>query len=274
MLVMLPTTPPAPDSVHRFEAIGDEVLVGGATDAELGAIRRLFERRERALGVHVPDSELRWVNRSDAPIVAVSALLAETLADALEAARETGGLVSPVAGPAPAGGAEPVLRLAGRLLLRPPGLELDLDGVARGRAVDDAVRLIAGPGFVAAGPDVATRTGAVVALPGGGTLHVRRGGLATATAASVPAAAEPRWRSVTVAAAGARHAGVAARAALGLGAAGPAWLDAHDLPGRFIGADGAVANRRWRAATAVLAPLPGPPLGRPQPIDIPGEPRS
>ena len=241
-------THPAPSSAQRFVAMGVEVVVGGATGPELSAIRRLFERRERTLGARSADGELSWVNRSDAPVVTVSALLAETLADALRAAQETGGLVDPTSA-----GAWRDVRLAGRLLVRPPGLALDLDAVVRGRAVDDAVRLVAGPGFVAAGPDLATRTGAVVALPAGGTLHVRRGALATA--ATTPAATgEPR--SVTVAAAGCRDAGVAARAALGLAAAGPDWLDAHDLAGRFVTGARAVGNRCW-SATASTTPTDG-----------------
>ena len=267
MLDMPGLTPPVLTSVQRFAAMGEDVVVGGATHAELGAIRRLFERRERALGSHSLDGELCWVNRSDAPAVVVSALLAETLDDALRAAHETGGLVDLTSA-----GAWTHVRLAGRVLRRPPGIVLDLDDVARMRAVDDAVGLIAGPGFVAAGADAATRTGAVVALPAGGTLHVRSGGLATATAESVPAAGEPRWDWVTVAAASCRDAGVAARAALGLGSAGPAWLDAHDLPGRCVAGDGPVANRHWSAAA-------GPPAvaaiaataTQPDPLDLPGE---
>jgi hypothetical protein len=80
---------------------------------------------------------------------------------------------------------------------------------------------------------------------------------------------------VTVAAPSCRDAGVAARAALALGLAGPDWLDAHDLSGRFLGADGAVANRCWRSAATgppVLARLSGaPPARRPDPLDLPGD---
>ncbi len=265
MLSMPATTSPPHPSAGRFAALGADVVVGGATDAELTAVRRLFERRARALGADEPDSELRWVNRSDAPLLAVSALFADTLGDALLAARETGGLADPTGA-----GRWPEVRLVGRLLRRPPGVTLDLGSVLRGRTVDDAVRLISGPGYVAAGHDLATRSGAVVALPRGGTLHMRRGGLATVTAP----AGEP-WQTVTVAAPTCRDAGIAARAALGLGAAGPAWLDAHDLPGRFTGVAGAVANRRWRATAAAPAiPSDTPPARRPDPIDLPGERRS
>ena len=194
-------------------------------------------------------------------MLAVSALLAETLADALLAAQETGGLADPATN-----GRWREVRLAGRLLARPPGVRLDLDAVLRGRAVDDAVRLIAGPGYVAAGHDLAARGGAVVAIPAGGTLHMRRGGLAT-----VFATAGGPWRAVTVAASSCRDAGIAARAALGLGAAGPGWLDAHDLPGRFVAPTGAVANRRWRATAAPPISSAAPAVWRPEPIDLPGD---
>jgi thiamine biosynthesis lipoprotein len=266
MLDMPGPARPVPTSVQRFAAMGAEVVVGGATDTELTAIRRLFERRDRALGSRSADGELCWINRSDAPVVAVSALLAASLDDALRAARETGGIVDPTTT-----GAWTRLRLAGRMLRRPPGVELDLDDAVRGRTVDEAVGLIAGRGFVAAGADAATRTGAIVALPGGGRLHLRHGAVATASAAGAPGD-EPAWDSVTVAAATCRDAGVAARAALGLGAAGPAWLDAHDLPGRFVAADGAVAKRHWSAAAGPQAVTPAvATASQHDPLDLPGE---
>ncbi|MEA2289302.1 MAG: FAD:protein transferase [Solirubrobacteraceae bacterium] len=236
---------PATTSAARFDAMGCEVVVGGATDAELGAIRRVFERRERVFSRLRPDSELCWVDRSEATTLAVSAVFAEALADALQAARQTGGLVAPTRCGTP-------VRLAGRLLTRAPGVELDLDGIVTSRAVDDAVRLISGPGYVAAGGAVASRSGTVVALPGRGALHLRSGGLATRDA---PAASP--WSAVTVAAGRCRDAHVAARAAAGLGADGPAWLDEHGLAGRFLSTAGAVANHHWRAAAeAEASPLP------------------
>jgi thiamine biosynthesis lipoprotein ApbE len=216
--------------------MGCEVVVAGATPAELGAIRRLFERRERVFSRRRPDSEMCWVDRSEETTLAVSAAFAEVVADALQAERQTAGLVAPTRCGAP-------VRLIGRLLTRARGVELDLDGLVLGRAVDDAVRLIGGPGYVAAGGAVATRSSTVVALPGRGALHLRGGGLATSDAPP----ASP-WSAVSVAAGRCRDAHVAARAAAQLGAEGPDWLDAHGLAGRFLSAAGAVANRRWLAA--------------------------
>jgi thiamine biosynthesis lipoprotein ApbE len=74
--------------------MGREVVVGGATGAELGAIRRLFERRERVFSRLRSDSELRWVDRSPETTLAVSAVFADAVADALQAARQTAGLVA------------------------------------------------------------------------------------------------------------------------------------------------------------------------------------
>src|SRR5512132_3970717 len=56
-------------------------------------------------------------------------------------------------------------RQSRRLLSRPAGLLLDLNGVAKALAVDASLDLIGGDGFVAAGGDVAARGGAVVGLP-------------------------------------------------------------------------------------------------------------
>ena len=48
------------------------------------------------------------------------------------------------------------------------GVQLDLNGVVKAAAVDDALRLLSGPGFVSAGGDLATTRPLDVALPGGG----------------------------------------------------------------------------------------------------------
>src|SRR2546430_1280520 len=71
------------------------------------------------------------------------------------------------------------LRLSGRLLSRPPGTVLDLNGVVKSLAVDAALQLTAGDAFVSAGGDVAVRGGSVVGLPGDGTLRLLAGGIAT-----------------------------------------------------------------------------------------------
>ena len=131
----------------------------------------------------------------------VSPLLATALDDALRAAHATDGLCDPTIAaalrlrglrphlrrdrsPARSGDAVPAgrwreIRLSGLLVQRPVGLRLDLNGVVKGRAVDDALALLEGDGFVSAGGDLATRGELVVALPAGGTVTLDSGALAT-----------------------------------------------------------------------------------------------
>jgi thiamine biosynthesis lipoprotein len=286
-------------SVRRFTAMGCNVVVGGADDAQLCAVQALFERRERAFSRFRPDSELSRVNATEAPTLAVSDLFAETLDDALRAGTQTGGLVDPTLGVAledagydrdfalmraddlPTGGGAPgclaAVRLQGRLLTRPIGVRLDLNGVVKARAVDDALDLLTvatvdesldpGPVFVSAGGDIAARRGTVVALPGNDAIILQSGGVATSGTTRRrwrrngrvqhhlidPETGRPSdsiWSLVTVAAATCRDADVAAKAAFLLGANGPAWLDERDLPGRFQSATAVITNRTWRRLLA------------------------
>ena len=95
----------------------------------------------------------------------------------------------------PGGGAScgsPAVCCAGRV-----GVELDLNGVVKGLTVDDAAALLSGPGFVAAGGDLAVRGGAVAGLPGGGAIDVVSGGLATSGTATRQLDARRRARSTT-----------------------------------------------------------------------------
>jgi thiamine biosynthesis lipoprotein len=273
-------------SVRRFNAMGCEVVVAGAGEEQMDAIRALFERREQTFSRFRPGSELNRVNRAAASTVVVSELFAETLADALRAAAQTCGLVDPTLGVAledagydrdfalmrsddrPAGRGAPgcvaAVEMRGRMVLRPPGVKLDLNGVVKSRTVDDALHLLPGPGFVAAGGDVAARGGAVVGLPGGEAVNLRTGGVATSGTTRRrwrlggvvqhhlidPVSGRPSdsiWNLVTVAAASCRDADVAAKAALLLGVEGPAWLDEQSLPGRFASPAGEVTNRTWQA---------------------------
>ena len=121
-----------------------------------------------------------------------------------------------------------------------------------------------GDGFVSAGGDLATRGEITVALPGGGTVALVQGALATSgtdrrrwVRAGRPQhhLIDPRtgtaslspWHQVTVCAATCVGADIAAKAAFLLGPAGPTWLDARGLPGRFRTADGRVLlNRSWQ----------------------------
>jgi len=265
--------------------MGVDVVVGGASDAELERIVRLFEGWERVFSRFRPGSELNRINLDPAPVVVVSRLFASVLGDALGAAVATDGLVDPTLGLAleaagydrdlslltddetplgpAAGGRWRTLRLVGRLLSRPPGTLLDLNGVVKALAVDAALEEISGDGFVAGGGDVAARGGAVVGLPGGGSLRVVAGGVATSGTTRrrwrrggalqhhlvdprTGRPSESRWDEVTVAAADCLTADVSAKAAFLRSDDGPAWLDERGLPGRFVTGGGAVVtNVAW-----------------------------
>ena len=239
-------------SVHRFRAMGCEIVLAGGDPAVAAAV---FERWEDAFSLFRARSELSRVNSSPAAVQVVSPLFADALAVALDAAAETGGLVDPTLS-----GAVDGIRLSGTLLSRPPGLRLDLNGVVKSMAVDDAVAQLRGPGFVSAGGDLAVRGPVDVGLPGGGAVRVVDGGLATSGVATRgrhlvdPAGGMPSespWEQVTVSGASCLAADVAAKAAVLLGERGPAWLDERGMAGRFVRHDGEVlSNATWEGCVA------------------------
>ena len=261
--------------------MGCEIVVAGATSRELGAVVDLFERRDRTFSRFRSDSELERVNRFPSRIQIVSEAFADMLRLALDAAAATGGLVDPTVGAAIValgydrdfdsldedrpptqavpGGRYRDIRLHERILQRPVGLELDLNGVVKSRTVDDALSLVAGAGFVSAGGDLAARGPLDVALPDGDAIRLERGALATSGTrtrswvrggervhhlvdpATGLSAASP-WTCVTVAGATCLAADVAAKAAFLMGDDGPAWLDARELPGQLVRVDGSVTH--------------------------------
>jgi thiamine biosynthesis lipoprotein len=271
--------------VSSFRSMGCEIVLpdGVAVDD----IRALFEARDRRFSRFNKGSELSLLNATPLGVALISEDMASMLAAALDAARATGGLVTPTVGGAilsagydrdfsdvhevetPAAAAWvpslDAVSLRGRMLLRTQPVALDLNGVVKGRTVDDALALL-GDGWVAAGGDLATSIPVVVGLPGGDSITVDKGGLATSSVAVRtwrrggvlqhhlidPATGAPSrtpWRDVTVAAASCFVADVAAKAALLLGPAGPSWLDRRGLAGRFVDSHGVVSvNERWRSA--------------------------
>jgi FAD:protein FMN transferase len=273
-------------TTDRFRAMGCEVVVGGAVPDELEAVEELFAEWERTFSRFVPGSELNRVNASAGRPVLVSPLFARAVEVALKVAEETGGLVDPTLGaalqhagydddferlapdPAPPGppspGAWRSLRCAGRIVGAPAGVLLDLNGVVKALAVDEAVGLLAGDAFVSAGGDLATRGPTTVALPGGEAVLLRSGALATSGTAKrrwvrggqvqhhlidarTGRPSDSRWEQVTVCGATCVAADSAAKAALLAGDDGPAWLDARRLPGRFLDRGGdVVVNEAWR----------------------------
>lgn len=269
--------------------MGVDVVVGGASAAELAAVARLFHAWEQVFSRFRADSELSRLNRSSAEAVFVSPLFARVLGTALETSTATGGLLDPTLGEAieavgydrdfPEVGADPRplgvtapgrwcdVRLAGRLVTRPAGTALDLNGVVKAMAVDEALELLSGGGFVSAGGDLAARGETTVALPAGEAVRLLAGGMATSgttrrrwVCGGVPQhhLLDPRtgrpsrscWTQVTVAAATCLAADVAAKAAFLLGGDGPGWLDARGLPGRFLAGSVVVSNRAWRERLA------------------------
>jgi FAD:protein FMN transferase len=273
--------------------MGCDVVVGGASPAEARGIERLFTERDRTFSRFRADSELSRVNRSSSAVVSVSAAFAEMVGIALQAAASTGGLVDPTLGeaieaagydrdfgrlgpsPRPPRPASPgrlhAVRASERALSRPTGMLLDLNGVVKGKTVDDALELISRDGFVCAGGDLVTRGALDVALPGGDAVRLVAGGPATSGSAKrrwlrsgswqhhlidpgTGASARSPWVEVTACAATCLQADVAAKAALLLGHAGPAFLDERGLAGRFLGHFGEiVCTRRWPLSDRVAA---------------------
>jgi thiamine biosynthesis lipoprotein len=277
--------------VNDFRSMGCDVRLSDG--APLAQVRALFDERDRRFSRFHRGSELNSVNAIPFGVTLVSEELSSMLAYAIDAARVTGGLVTPAIGGAllaagydrdfaalPADGDAVVparvpplhsLSLRGRILQRREPVLLDLNGVVKSRTADDALALV-GRGWVCAGGDIATSIPVEVGLPGGDTVMLHAGGLATSSVAIRawrraggvqhhlidPATGSPSrspWRDVTVAAQNCAAADVAAKAALLLGSAGPSWLDRRGLPGRFVDGRGAVhRNETWRqAAPAALA---------------------
>ena len=270
--------------MNAFRAMGCDVAL--PYGVPVGLVRALFEERDARFSRFRPSSELSRVNALPLGLTLVSGEFASMLNLALDAARATDGLVTPAVGGAivAAGYDRDFDRLPpdvgavvsaaipsyhsisvhGGGLLRTETMQLDLNGIVKGKTVDDALEL-AGGGWVSAGGDIAAREPVVVGLPGGGSIALHEGGLATSSVAKrhwladgVPQnhLIDPRtgrpttspWRDVSVAAPTCLIADVAAKAALLLGPAGPAWLDERNLAGRFVAHDSAVTlNESWAA---------------------------
>lgn len=233
--------------------MGCDVAAAGGDRATIAAV---LERWEGAFSLFRPESELSRVNASPAEVLMVSPLVASTLEIALDVAAETDGLVDPTLC-----GRWREVAVRGRMLSRPPGLELDLNGIVKSLAVDEAMAVLDGPGFVCVGGDLAVRGPVDVALPVGGAIRVVAGGLATSGTASrgahlVDAAtgvpSDSPWVQVTASGATCLGADVAAKTAFLLGESGPTWLDERGIPGRFVAAGGEIVeNDAWSSATRV-----------------------
>jgi len=282
-----------PEQPRSFESMGVTVEVGGADDIAFEQIRELFAAREAVFSRFRSDSELSHLNRSQATVLEVTPVFARAVSVALAAAQQTNGLVDPTLGVAleaagydrtfaelvpderPLGPSHPgswrALAIVSGVLFRARGTKLDLNGVVKSMAVDDAVALLPGDGYVSAGGDLAARGAMDVLLPSGGTVLLRGGGIATSGSSRRswirggelqhhlidPRTGRPArscWSDATVAAGSCLAADVAARAAFILAEDGPGWLDDRGLAGSFVAPEGVWAeNRTWHELTAYSA---------------------
>jgi FAD:protein FMN transferase len=272
--------------MNGFRSMGCDVAL--PEDAPVDDVRALFERRDRRFSRFLGSSEINRVNATPRGLMSLSEEFASMLTLALDAARATGGLVTPTVGAAllasgydrdfaslplseVAVGSAPVpsidsISLIGQLVLRTEDVVLDLNGVVKGKTVDDALELV-GRGWVSAGGDIATNVPLVVGLPCDGSVTLSGGGLATSSVGKRAwagghhlidpwngAPSRSPWCDVSVAASSCLAADVAAKTALLLGPAGPSWLDRRGLPGRFVSQHGGViVNENWQALVPARA---------------------
>ena len=289
----------------RWRALGTLVQLVVTEPRRLGEARAFLEAELAAIDAACsrfrPDSEIRALGTSSRP-VQISPLLVEAIAVALRAARLTDGDVDPTVGAAmsaigydrdfeqikttdPAVGFTVKhvpgwreVRLDGRSLTMPAGVQLDLGATAKAWAADRAAHGIAqrlhcgvlvslGGDIAVAGPApdggwrirVQDVTGAPEDPPAGpyALIAIRDGGLATSSTAArrwqrggdvlhhildprTGLPAEPVWRTVSVAAGSCADANAASTAAVIRGRRALGWLTRLGLPSRLVDATGVV----------------------------------
>ena len=299
----MPATATDAEASASWRALGTLVQLVVTDPAALPGARRLLEDDLAAVDATCSrfrdDSEIRSLTGGRHRI---SPLLAEALGVALRAARLTDGDVDPTVGAAMSAAGydrdfrqiEPngpplrltvrqvpgwrEVRLDGRSLTLPGGVQLDLGATAKAWAADRSVTRIAaqtdsgvlvslGGDIAVAGPPPADGwrirvqdvTGPAGDIPEGphALIAIRDGGLATSSTTarrwrrggdvlhhildprtSLPAA--PVWRTVSVAAGSCADANAASTAAVIRGRRALAWLTRLGLPSRLVDATGAV----------------------------------
>ena len=299
----MPATATDAEASASWRALGTLVQLVVTDPAALPGARRLLEDDLAAVDATCSrfrdDSEIRSLTGGRHRI---SPLLAEALGVALRAARLTDGDVDPTVGAAMSAAGydrdfrqiEPngpplrltvrqvpgwrEVRLDGRSLTLPGGVQLDLGATAKAWAADRSVTRIAAPTdsgvLVSLGGDIAVAgpppadgwrirvqdvTGPAGDIPEGphALIAIRDGGLATSSTTarrwrrggdvlhhildprtSLPA--EPVWRTVSVAAGSCADANAASTAAVIRGRRALAWLTRLGLPSRLVDATGAV----------------------------------
>ena len=148
--------------MNAFRAMGCEVAL--PYGVPVGLVRALFEERDARFSRFRPSSELSRVNALPLGLTLVSGEFASMLSLSLDAARATDGLVTPAVGgaivaagydrdfdrlPPDVGAVVPAavpswqsISLHGGGLLRTETVQLDLNGVVKGKTVDDALELV------------------------------------------------------------------------------------------------------------------------------------
>ncbi len=171
----------------EFRAMGCQMLAALDSDdpAAIAALRQVsewFEEWEQSLSRFRPDSELNRLNRWDGQPFQASEVLWQVVQAALHAAHDSSGTVTPAVldaletagydrsfellgdnretpGPAKPVGDWRAIRLdqARRRIKLPKGMRIDLGGIAKGWAADQAVKRLSeyGPALVDAGGDIA-----------------------------------------------------------------------------------------------------------------------
>ena len=277
--------------------------------------RECFQVWERCFSRFLPDSELNQINSHAGQVLTISAPMAAVLRAALKAAQQTNGLVTPtilnaleatgydrsfekistdsLLAARKAGAREEItaaqaswrqieLDVRAHTFRLPPGMRLDLGGIAKGWAADQIMRKLEqfSPLVVDAGGDIAVserRVGAQpwqigIADPRDAGQHllvlsIRRGGVATSgrNYRQWQQGAKPRHHLIdprsgqpaetdvlaaSVVAPSALQAEISAKAILILGSrAGVAWLEARpQLAGLLALEDGQVLVSRWLSA--------------------------
>jgi thiamine biosynthesis lipoprotein len=192
---------------HRFRAMGTDIellVEAERPDRALAAAEAEFHRLEALLSRFLPDSELSQLNERGS--LEAGPDLLEVVRRGIEARRQTGGRFDltvhdavvaagydrtfdelPAEGPAPTGGSRcgGGARVDGNRIELDEGVRLDLGGIGKGYAAENAATIlaVAGPCLVNAGGDVAARGGSwpigVETADGALTLELSTGGLAT-----------------------------------------------------------------------------------------------
>ncbi|HEY1000779.1 MAG TPA: FAD:protein FMN transferase [Streptosporangiaceae bacterium] len=299
----MPATATDAEASASWRALGTLVQLVVTDPAALPGARRLLEADLAAVDATCSrfreDSEIRSLTGGRQH---VSSLLAEAIGVALRAARLTDGDVDPTVGAAMSAAGydrdfrqiEPngpplrltvrrvpgwrEVRLDGRSLALPAGVQLDLGATAKAWAADrSAARIAAQAGsgvLVSLGGDVAVAgpppadgwrirvqdvTGPADETPEGpyALIAIRDGGLATSSTTArrwqrggdvlhhildprTGLPAEPVWRTVSVAAGSCADANAASTAAVIRGRRALGWLTRLGLPARLVDATGAV----------------------------------